>query len=353
MLTSPPLTRSIRRNGIKSLAEQAYEALEEKFVMLELIPGEIYTEAHLSEMVGLGRTPVRDAILRLEYDQLLSVIPRQGITIIPLDFERDLLAIVDAALADYRGDPDRVYLTGLSYGGYGAWYMATHYPERWAAVAPMCGAGELSKVHQIGRTPVWLFQGGRDDLVLPEWSLAPVVDSLIALRSTWVDEQGTQTSTRGGLLSFCSVSIRDGDVFRCRPEQGFGLCRHQAQQDSPQPLAPSPSIASPILLRDHGYPLLGVRTIASFLGQKAVIDAVLALRGFGTTDVAGALAATQQQLAASSAQRKQQPWAVSSASSPSTWRRPSPSPVRRVRTCRTRSSEPETSSASWRPRGTR
>lgn len=93
LLTSPPLTRSIRRNGVKSLAEQAYEALEEKFVMLELIPGEIYTEAHLSNMVALGRTPVRDAILRLEYDQLLSVIPRQGITIIPLDFERDLLAI--------------------------------------------------------------------------------------------------------------------------------------------------------------------------------------------------------------------------------------------------------------------
>jgi DNA-binding GntR family transcriptional regulator len=93
LLTSPPLSRSIRRNGVKSLAEQAYEALEEKFVMLELIPGEIYTESHLSDMVALGRTPVRDAILRLEYDQLLSVIPRQGITIIPLDFERDLLAI--------------------------------------------------------------------------------------------------------------------------------------------------------------------------------------------------------------------------------------------------------------------
>jgi predicted peptidase len=86
--------------------------------------------------------------------------------------ERDLLAILDATLADYRADPDRVYLTGLSYGGYGCWYMAAHYPERWAAVAPLCGAGDLSEVHRIGRTPVWLFQGGRDDLVLPEWSLA-------------------------------------------------------------------------------------------------------------------------------------------------------------------------------------
>jgi DNA-binding GntR family transcriptional regulator len=93
LLISPPLTRSMRRNDVKSLADQAYKALEEKFVMLELVPDGIYTEMDLSDMVALGRTPVRDAILRLEYDQLLSVIPRQGITIIPLDFERDLLAL--------------------------------------------------------------------------------------------------------------------------------------------------------------------------------------------------------------------------------------------------------------------
>lgn len=86
--------------------------------------------------------------------------------------QQDLLQIVDRTLSKYRADPDRVYLTGLSYGGYGAWYMASHYPERWAAVAPICGAGELDQVQQIGSTPVWVFQGGRDELVRPEWTLA-------------------------------------------------------------------------------------------------------------------------------------------------------------------------------------
>jgi predicted peptidase len=85
--------------------------------------------------------------------------------------EKDLLLILDNVLRETRADPDRVYLTGLSYGGFGAWYMATHHPDRWAAVAPMCGAGEPGLVHHIGRTPVWLFQGGRDTLVLPEWPL--------------------------------------------------------------------------------------------------------------------------------------------------------------------------------------
>jgi predicted peptidase len=85
--------------------------------------------------------------------------------------EKDLLLILDDVLRETRADPDRVYLTGLSYGGFGAWYMATHYPARWAAIAPMCGSGDPSLVHNIGQTPVWLFQGGRDTLVLPEWPL--------------------------------------------------------------------------------------------------------------------------------------------------------------------------------------
>jgi len=54
-----------------------------------------------------------------------------------------------------------------------------------------------------------------------------------------------------GLMSFSSVSIRGGDVYRCRPEEGFGLCRHIAGQEEPQRLGGYPSIASPILLRDR------------------------------------------------------------------------------------------------------
>jgi predicted peptidase len=85
--------------------------------------------------------------------------------------EHDLLTIVDDVLGAYHADADRVYLTGLSYGGFGAWYMATWHPDRWAAVAPICGVGDPAEVHRIGKTPVWLFQGGRDWLVLPQRSL--------------------------------------------------------------------------------------------------------------------------------------------------------------------------------------
>jgi len=85
--------------------------------------------------------------------------------------------MVDDTLRDYRADPDRVYLTGLSYGGFGTWYLAAARPDRWAAVAPICGAGSLKLLPRIAeaRTPIWIFQGGRDRLVRPEWVLANAV----------------------------------------------------------------------------------------------------------------------------------------------------------------------------------
>ena len=61
---------------------------------------------------------------------------------------------------------------------------------------------------------------------------------------------GTKTDTKSGLMSFSSVSVRGGDVYRCRPEEGFGLCRHTAGQEVLAYAGCYPSIAPPVLLRD-------------------------------------------------------------------------------------------------------
>jgi predicted peptidase len=78
--------------------------------------------------------------------------------------EFELLAILDRALADFKGDPDRVYLTGLSTGGFGAWYMAGKHPDRFAAIAPISGFchPDLAPAIAEARLPVWVFTGGRD-----------------------------------------------------------------------------------------------------------------------------------------------------------------------------------------------
>lgn len=96
------------------------------------------------------------------------------------ELEADLLLLVERALDENQGDPDRVYVTGLSYGGFGTWYMATHHSEVWAAAVPICGAGQNDEVHKIGTLPVWVFQGGRDPVVRPEWTLA-TADALDAV----------------------------------------------------------------------------------------------------------------------------------------------------------------------------
>ncbi len=64
--------------------------------------------------------------------------------------------------------------------------------------------------------------------------------------------KGTETSIRiRGLLSFASVSLRDQDVYRVRPEQGMGLCRHTPGQANPEVLCDAASVCSPVLTRDH------------------------------------------------------------------------------------------------------
>lgn len=98
--------------------------------------------------------------------------------------ERLALAALDQALAEFDGDPDRIYLTGLSLGGYGTWAFAYRDPDRFAALVPVCGGvtarnsrlptpawhpgavrpddpwGEAARV--LADLPVWIFHGERD-----------------------------------------------------------------------------------------------------------------------------------------------------------------------------------------------
>jgi len=81
--------------------------------------------------------------------------------------ETDLIAMLDNVQAKYRINVNKSYLSGLSYGGFGTWYMASKYPERFAAIAPVVGWGHPSLMAPIAKhkLPVWQFAGGRDSAV--------------------------------------------------------------------------------------------------------------------------------------------------------------------------------------------
>lgn len=84
-----------------------------------------------------------------------------------------LLGLLDRIIATHRVDPRRIYLTGLSMGGYGTWSLATKHPERFAAVAPICGGGERIRLLLLGESQrtalkslgIWAFHGARDGVV--------------------------------------------------------------------------------------------------------------------------------------------------------------------------------------------
>ncbi len=92
--------------------------------------------------------------------------------------EKDLIAMVDATVKEFRGDPDRVYITGLSYGGFGTWYMAGAHASKWAAAAPICGAADPKVIPMVAaaKLPIWIAQGGKDPVVRPEWVTQSAID---------------------------------------------------------------------------------------------------------------------------------------------------------------------------------
>ena len=113
------------------------------------------------------------------------------------DPAEDAIKALDQTVREFNGDPQRIYLAGLSLGGYGSWYLAAKYPNKFAAVVPVAGgivppisvqriqplardkslmSPEMFALYSapdpyaafvkaVGKTPVWIFHGGQDDTI--------------------------------------------------------------------------------------------------------------------------------------------------------------------------------------------
>jgi len=84
----------------------------------------------------------------------------------PSDSLRLAKEIVDMLQHEYQGiDAHRLYVTGLSMGGYGTWEAIERWPDYFAAAAPLAGAGDPSKAALLVHTPIWAFHGAQDTVV--------------------------------------------------------------------------------------------------------------------------------------------------------------------------------------------
>jgi predicted peptidase len=118
------------------------------------------------------------------------------------------LAALTQTMKEFRTDPARVYLTGLSMGGHGTWYLAYRHPELFAAIAPLCGwvedmarfrgstpvvpaesgAALPALARRLGKLPIWIFHGEVDGVVPVNGSREPAA----ALKAASADVRYTE-----------------------------------------------------------------------------------------------------------------------------------------------------------------
>ncbi|WP_372774931.1 alpha/beta hydrolase-fold protein [Mangrovibacterium sp.] len=98
----------------------------------------------------------------------------------------------------YRVDNDRIYLTGMSLGGFGTWELANRYPNRFAAIAPLCGGGKTEWAENLFHIPIWVFHGVQDRLV-------PVLRS---------DQMVNAIKEHDSLIKYSRLSAKGHDLHR-------------------------------------------------------------------------------------------------------------------------------------------
>ena len=157
---------------------ERYETSEEALPLILYLHGSSRRGREVERVKANGLPPLLDENPDLEFvvasPQALSNFPWQ-VSWRP----DDLVLLLDHLLTHYRIDPDRVYLTGLSMGGYGTWATIGKYPERFAAAIPICGGGDPALGPRIGKLPVWAFHGEEDAVVPVERSME-MVDAIQA-----------------------------------------------------------------------------------------------------------------------------------------------------------------------------
>ena len=101
------------------------------------------------------------------------------------DQQERLLELLAHITKTYRVDTDRIYLTGLSMGGYGTWRLAADHPAVFAAAVPICGAGDPKDGAKLAKMPIWVWHG-TDDATIPHDRSVDMVEAIKAAGGTKV-----------------------------------------------------------------------------------------------------------------------------------------------------------------------
>lgn len=104
-----------------------------------------------------------------------------------------LMGLIQQSIKNLLVDPNRIYITGLSMGGFGTYDAIERNPNLFAAAVPVCGAGDTSRAKTIAHIPIWIYHGAEDPTVNPKYSL----DMLTALTNAGAHPGFTQYPSNG------------------------------------------------------------------------------------------------------------------------------------------------------------
>ena len=78
---------------------------------------------------------------------------------------KQVIELIDILLKKYSIDPKRIYVIGLSMGGFAVWDIISRFPNKFAAAVPICGGGDEKKAKSLSKIPIWVFHGEKDKVV--------------------------------------------------------------------------------------------------------------------------------------------------------------------------------------------
>jgi predicted peptidase len=138
---------------------EGYEGSDKKFPLLLFLHGAGESGDDLSQVKKHGPPKLIEAGKSLPFIVVSPQSPGRGWR------PEALAALLDEICAKHRVDKGRVYLTGLSMGGAGTWALAASQPDRFAAIAPICGFGNTRDAEKLKGIPTWVFHGAKDAVV--------------------------------------------------------------------------------------------------------------------------------------------------------------------------------------------
>jgi predicted peptidase len=137
---------------------------QEKWPLVLFLHGRGESDGPLSVVKKWGPPRLVERGEKLKFILASPQCPRQDSW--PQPSQQQLLVGLLAELRkELKVDGSRVYLTGLSMGGYGSWRLAADHPEMFAAVVPVCGAGKTGDAPKLKSLPIWVFHGTEDSAV--------------------------------------------------------------------------------------------------------------------------------------------------------------------------------------------